>query len=296
MLHLMDRPYQAGGHFWPTSAHAASKACRDRPSSSTRPRSSAALALARMTPAWYGPVHQMQHARDALPAHIHAETDFARGCGVSGYDAKIQRYRQRDAAADAKPSMAPMLICSISCQARLNRGPSLRCRRNEPISMVLPTGLRILQVETSAESLAAGEHHDRRFAVVLKPARGVGELTQRLGDNALMPSPRSKPHHGDTPSTRAPFRSLQKSPPTPALPALLPPMISHSTTIVGSIWLPERRFGAMAVALAFPPLHRRSRNGSRRLEYSHKCPEDPCPVSGRRNDRGPDREPMHFRR
>src|SRR5260370_29847511 len=33
-------------------------------------------------------------------------------------------------------SMAPMVICSISCQARVSRGPSFRCRRNDPISMV----------------------------------------------------------------------------------------------------------------------------------------------------------------
>ena len=46
---------------------------------------------------------QMQHARDALPAHVHAETDFGHAdMRVPGHDAKIQRHRQCDAAADAK--------------------------------------------------------------------------------------------------------------------------------------------------------------------------------------------------
>src|SRR5882724_2364688 len=58
----------------------------------------------------------------------------------------------------------------------------------------------VLQVEAGAERLgAAGEHHDRRFAVVLKTARGVGELTQRLGRQRVDSVVTVEPHHSDAP-------------------------------------------------------------------------------------------------
>ncbi len=58
----------------------------------------------------------------------------------------------------------------------------------------------VLQVEAGAERLgAAGEHHDRRFAVVLETACGVGELTQRLGRQRVDAVATVEPHHGDAP-------------------------------------------------------------------------------------------------
>ena len=46
---------------------------------------------------------QVQHARHALPAHVHAEPDFGHPhMRVASHHAKIQRYRQRNPAADAK--------------------------------------------------------------------------------------------------------------------------------------------------------------------------------------------------
>ena len=46
---------------------------------------------------------QMQHARDALPAHVHAEPDLGHPqMGVAAHDAKVECHRQRHAAADAK--------------------------------------------------------------------------------------------------------------------------------------------------------------------------------------------------
>src|SRR6266581_880810 len=57
----------------------------------------------------------------------------------------------------------------------------------------------VLQVEAGAERLgAAGEHHHRRFAVVLETARGVGELTQRLGRQRVDAVAAVEPHHSDT--------------------------------------------------------------------------------------------------
>ena len=47
---------------------------------------------------------QMQHAWNALPAHVHAEANLGHAqMGVAAHDPKIQRDRQRHAAADAKP-------------------------------------------------------------------------------------------------------------------------------------------------------------------------------------------------
>ena len=46
---------------------------------------------------------QVQHARNALPAHVHAETDFGYPqVRVAAHDAEVQRHRERDTAADAK--------------------------------------------------------------------------------------------------------------------------------------------------------------------------------------------------
>ena len=54
-----------------------------------------------------GRSHQVQHPRHALPAHVHAKSDLGHAhMGVSGHHAKVQRDRQRHAA--AKASMAPI--------------------------------------------------------------------------------------------------------------------------------------------------------------------------------------------
>ena len=45
----------------------------------------------------------MQHAGNALPAHIHAKADFGHAdMGVAGHDPKVQRDRQRHAAANTE--------------------------------------------------------------------------------------------------------------------------------------------------------------------------------------------------
>ena len=80
-----------------------------------------------------------------------------------------------------KPSMAPMVICSISCQACVSRGPSFKCRRNVPRSMDFrdrPSGS--LRSKPALNAWAAGQHHDRGVIVILEAARGGGELAQRL--------------------------------------------------------------------------------------------------------------------
>ncbi len=128
--------------------------------------------------------HHMQHARNALPAHVHAESDFgnAHMCRPAHHPENPAPPASATPPPMQKPSMAPIVTCSISCQARLSRGPSFRCRRSEPRSIARrDCPFRILQVEAGAERLVtAGQHHDRGVAVILEAARGVGELTQGL--------------------------------------------------------------------------------------------------------------------
>ena len=98
-----------------------------------------------------------------------------------------------------KPSMAPMVICSISCQARVSRGPSFRCRRSAPISMVRrarPSGS--FRSKPAVNALAPpGQHHDRGFAVILEAARGIGELAQRFRRQRIDAVAAVEAHHGD---------------------------------------------------------------------------------------------------
>ena len=96
--------------------------------------------------------------------------------------------------------MAPIVICSISCQARVSRGPSFRCRRSAPRSMVArarPSGS--LRSKPALNDFgAAGQHHDRGFGVVLKTARGIGELAQRLRRQRVDAVAAVEAHHRDT--------------------------------------------------------------------------------------------------
>ena len=103
-----------------------------------------------------------------------------------------------------KPSMAPMVICSISCQARVSRGPSFRCRRSVPRSMDLrerPSGS--FRSKPARERFgAAGQHHDRGRVVILKTSRRVRELAHRLRRHRIDPVAAVETHHRD-----AAFRS-----------------------------------------------------------------------------------------
>src|SRR3954452_24137173 len=60
------------------------------------------------------------------------------------------------------------------------------------------TALGVFQVETGAERFwATGEHHDGCIAVILKTARGIGELTQRLRRQRIDAVAAVEAHHGD---------------------------------------------------------------------------------------------------
>src|SRR5712692_9310607 len=56
----------------------------------------------------------------------------------------------------------------------------------------------VLEVEACAERIgAAGEHYRRGSAVVLKTARGIGELTQRFRRQRVDAVATVEAHHGD---------------------------------------------------------------------------------------------------
>ena len=58
----------------------------------------------------------------------------------------------------------------------------------------------IFQIKTGAECLRpAGENDDRGAAIVLETARGIGELTQRLGRQRVDAVAAVEAHHGDAP-------------------------------------------------------------------------------------------------
>src|ERR1700730_5110594 len=136
-----------------------------------------------------------------------------------------------------KPSMAPIVICSISCQARVSRGPSFRGRRNEPRSMVLrerPSGaLRskpalnalVLPVSTTTE-VPPSSSKLRAASVSWRSASG---------DSALMPSPRSKRTTAMRPSGPKPFSMVTKSAKSapPCLPFLRSPILGGGLFLVG---------------------------------------------------------------
>src|SRR5581483_1789656 len=111
------------------------------------------------------------------------------------------------------PSMAAIVTCSISCQARVSRGPSFRCRRKLPISMLRrerPSGsfrskpalnAFALPVSTTTD-VSASSSNDRAAAVSWRNASG---------DSALMPSPRSNRTTAMRPSGPRPFSIVTKS-------------------------------------------------------------------------------------
>jgi len=98
------------------------------------------------------------------------------------------------------PSMAPMVICSLLPGAAQSRSQFEVPAQRTDIHGAARPAFGVLQIEAGAERLgAAGEHHDRRFAVVLETACGVGELTQRLGRQRVDAVATVEPHHGDAP-------------------------------------------------------------------------------------------------
>ena len=111
------------------------------------------------------------------------------------------------------PSIAPMVICSISCQAWLSRGPSFKCRRSAPISMVLrerPSGslrskpaLKALPLPVSTTTEVPLSSSKLRAASV--------SWRSASGDSALMPSPRSNRTTAIRPSGPSPFSMVTKS-------------------------------------------------------------------------------------
>ena len=57
---------------------------------------------------------------------------------------------------------------------------------------------RVFQVEAGAERFgAAGQHHDRGRAIILKTARGIGELAQRFRRQRIDAVATVEPHHRD---------------------------------------------------------------------------------------------------
>ena len=112
-----------------------------------------------------------------------------------------------------KPSMAPMVICSISCQARVSRGPSFRCRRSVPRSMDLrerPSGS--FRSKPAVNDLAPPVSTTTEVASSSSKLRAAS-VSWRIasGDIALMPSPRSKRTTAMRPSGPRPFSIFTKS-------------------------------------------------------------------------------------
>ena len=112
-----------------------------------------------------------------------------------------------------KPSIAAIVTCSISCQARDKRGPSFRWRRRLPRSMVWrerPSGSFKSKPALNALALPA------RTTADVSPSSSklrAAEVSWRIasGDSALMPSPRSNCTKAMRPSGPSPFSMLTKS-------------------------------------------------------------------------------------
>ena len=92
-----------------------------------------------------------------------------------------------------KPSMAAIVTCSISCQARDKRGRASDGAAASDIHRLLRAPFGVFQVKSGAErSCAAGQDNGRRIAIVLEaPGRRGETASSAFGDSALMPSPRS---------------------------------------------------------------------------------------------------------
>jgi len=124
----------------------------------------------------------MQHARYALPAHVHAEPDLGHPqMGITGHDAEVQGDRQRDAAADAKTFDGAIVICSCPARPASAAARVFKCRRRGPRSMFLrarPSGS--LRSKPALNALAERSAPRRGRGIVLKAAGGIGELAHRL--------------------------------------------------------------------------------------------------------------------
>ena len=109
--------------------------------------------------------HQVQHARHALPAHVHAEPDLGHAhMAAAAHDAEIERDRERDAAADtealdgADGDLLHLLPGPGHARAELQ----VPAQRAEVHGAARPA-LGVLEVEAGGEGFcAAGQHHHRR--------------------------------------------------------------------------------------------------------------------------------------
>ena len=119
--------------------------------------------------------------------------------GVAGHDAKIQRHRQRNAAADAKAlDGADRDLLHLLPGAGQPR-PEFQVPAQRPdIHGPARAAFGVLQIEAGAERLgAAGQHHDGGLAVILEAARGIGELAQRFRRQRIDAVAAVEAHHRD---------------------------------------------------------------------------------------------------
>src|SRR5437879_1198379 len=122
-----------------------------------------------------------------------------------------------------EPSIAPIVTCSMSCQARVSRGPSFRCRRSAPRSMDLrdrPSGS--LRSKPALNDLAPPVSTTTEVAPSSSKLRAASvSWRSASGDIALMPSPRSKRTTAMRPSGPRSFSIFTKSanaqPPCPLI-------------------------------------------------------------------------------
>ena len=142
----------------------------------------------------------MQHARHALPAHVHAKADLGHAhVGVAGHDPEIQRHRQRHAAADAKTlDGADGDLLHLLPGPRQPRSEfQVPAQRAEIHGLAdLPSGsfrskpaLNDLAPPVSTTTEVVG--------VILKTAGGVGELAQRLRRQRIDAVAAVETHHRD---------------------------------------------------------------------------------------------------
>src|ERR1700736_3637744 len=128
--------------------------------------------------------------------------------GVAGHHTKIQRHRERYAAADAKALNGAdgdlLHLLPGAAQPRPEfQVPSQRAE----VHGFARTTFGVLQIEARAERPgSAGEHHDRGVAVVLEAARRLGELTHRFRRQRIDAVAAVKAHQSDSAfRTEAPF-------------------------------------------------------------------------------------------
>src|SRR5438552_13766357 len=134
-----------------------------------------------------------------------------------------------------KPSMAPIVICSMSCQDRVSRGPSFKCRRSVPRSMVFrarPSGS--LRSKPAVNDFAPPVSTTTEVEASSSKLRAVS-VSCRIasGDSALMPSPRSNRTTAIRPSGPRPFSILTYSANTTSLLAFLVHSEMTGTLVLG---------------------------------------------------------------